>query len=416
MSSSAPEAPDYAAAAEKTAASDKETLTQQTWANRATQNNPWGQVSWQNEAAVDPATGQKVTQWTQNTTLDPRLQQALDSQIGIQQQRSDLASGLMDRVQNEYSAPMDWGQLQNYGQAPNAQTAPKLQTGLDYSGAQGVQGADQNRQSAEDAIYKSATSRLDPRFAQQEKDLQTRLANQDISQNSDAYRDAMRQFNESKTDAYNQAQLSAITGAGAEAQRNQAMDMGLRQQQVGETNTQGQFGNQARSQMFGFGNTVYNQGMQNANYNNALRGQQLQEQIQKRGFSLNEIQALLNGQQVSMPQFGSYGQAGKAQATDYSGAAGSQYDASMDAYNAKQAGISNMVGGATSAAMMFSDRRVKADIERIGTHPRGFGIYRYRYIGERMPRVGVIAQDVRRFAPELVGSVRGVLQVNYAAL
>jgi hypothetical protein len=56
--------------------------------------------------------------------------------------------------------------------------------------------------------------------------------------------------------------------------------------------------------------------------------------------------------------------------------------------------------------------------ERVGTHPRGFGIYRLRYIGERTPRLGVIAQEVRRVAPELVKvqAHTGLLMVNYAAL
>jgi hypothetical protein len=59
---------------------------------------------------------------------------------------------------------------------------------------------------------------------------------------------------------------------------------------------------------------------------------------------------------------------------------------------------------------------VKHVERRIGTHTRGFGIYRFRYIGERGSRVGVIAQEVRRVAPELVRSVRGVLQVDYGRL
>ena len=42
--------------------------------------------------------------------------------------------------------------------------------------------------------------------------------------------------------------------------------------------------------------------MQAANYANALRQQQIGEAMGRRGQSLNEINALLSGQQVGMPQ------------------------------------------------------------------------------------------------------------------
>ena len=93
--SAPPPAPDYTAAAEKTAQSSQEAQTRADWANRPTQNTPWGQSSWQASAGVDPATGQPITNWTQNITLDPSQQQALDSQMAIQQGRSDIAQGML---------------------------------------------------------------------------------------------------------------------------------------------------------------------------------------------------------------------------------------------------------------------------------------------------------------------------------
>jgi hypothetical protein len=98
-----------------------------------------------------------------------------------------------------------------------------------------------------------------------------------------------------------------------------------------------------------------------------------------------------------------YNTANASAATDYSGAAQNQYGASMDAYNAGQATTNALIGAAGSmgsTAMMFSDRRVKKDVRRIGTHRGlGVGVYSYRYIGERGRRVGVMAQEVRRVAP-----------------
>jgi hypothetical protein len=189
----------------------------------------------------------------------------------------------------------------------------------------------------------------------------------------------MGDFDRSRNDAYSQAQMNAVTGGGAEAQRDYGMDLGLRQQQVGEIGTLGNFANTAAGQAFGFGSQAradqlagqqaqfgqqqqagsqnFNQQQAAATFANQMRQQQLTEQMQKRGFSLNEINALMSGQQVQAPQFGGYNQAGNAGGTDYSGAAGNQYSAAMDAFNAKQAQSANTMGAiggvASAAAMVF---------------------------------------------------------------
>lgn len=404
---STPAPPDYTGAAQAQAESSQKSTTDQTWANRPDQNNPWGSSKWQAETVKDPTTGQDVTKWTQNTTVDPRLQGALDSQVDLTQQRSDLAGGMFDRAAGEYGQPMDWSKYGSYAGTPQGGNA---QTGLNFGNLNNVDNAGATRQRAEDAIYQSATSRLDPRFQQQQTDMETQLANQGISRNSAAYTRAMDDFGRNKNDAYAQAQQNAITGGGAEAQRDYGMDMGLRQQQANEALQQGNFGNAAQAQN-------YSQNMSGANYQNQLRQNQIQEDMQRRGFSLNEINSILSGQQVSMPQFGGFGQASNAQPTNYLGAAQLNYEGSANNYNAQQGMMGNMMGGLGGiiGGFNFSDRRVKTDIKRIGRHPRGFGVYRYRYIGETRPRVGFIAQEVRRFAPELVRSFNGVLAVNYLA-
>lgn len=404
---STPAPPDYTGAAQAQAASSEKATTDQTWANRPDQNNPWGSSKWEAETVKDPTTGQDVTKWTQNTTVDPRLQGALDSQVDLTQQRSDLAGGMFDRAAGEYGQPMDWSKYGNYAGTPQGGNA---QTGLNFGNLNNVDNAGATRQRAEDAIYQSATSRLDPRFQQQQTDMETQLANQGISRNSAAYTRAMDDFGRTKNDAYAQAAQNAITGGGAEAQRDYGMDMGLRQQQANEALQQGNFGNAAQAQN-------YSQNMSGANYQNQLRQNQIQEDMQRRGFSLNEINSILSGQQVSMPQFGGFGQASNAQPTNYLGAAQLNYEGSANNYNAQQGMMGNMMGGLGGiiGGFNFSDRRVKTDIKRIGRHPRGFGVYRYRYIGETRPRVGFIAQEVRRFAPELVRSFNGVLAVNYLA-
>jgi hypothetical protein len=64
----------------------------------------------------------------------------------------------------------------------------------------------------------------------------------------------------------------------------------------------------------------------------------------------------------------------------------------------------------------LSDRRLKKNIHRIGTHPLGIGIYEYDYIwGEHA--VGVMADEVRTVRPEAVSrDADGFDSVDYSKL
>ena len=68
-----------------------------------------------------------------------------------------------------------------------------------------------------------------------------------------------------------------------------------------------------------------------------------------------------------------------------------------------------------SAAIMFSDRRLKSNIKRVGTHPLGIGIYDYDIGGERQR--GVMADEVEQVLPEAVLTrPDGYKMVNYGIL
>jgi hypothetical protein len=105
--------------------------------------------------------------------------------------------------------------------------------------------------------------------------------------------------------------------------------MGARQQSVGEANTQ--FG-----QALGSNAQNYGMNMQGANYANQIRQQQMTEAMQQRGFSLNEINALLSGSQVQNPQMPNFSQAQAA-------APAPVYQAGVDQGNFDQA--SSLTGG-----------------------------------------------------------------------
>ena len=118
---SGPPAPDYTAAAEKTAESQNNQLLQQTWANRANQVTPWGSSTWSAAKGIDPATGKPITNWTQTTDVSPELQHALESQMQMQTGRSDLANSLFPRAQQEFGKEMDWSGFTPWSGMPQSQ-------------------------------------------------------------------------------------------------------------------------------------------------------------------------------------------------------------------------------------------------------------------------------------------------------
>jgi hypothetical protein len=72
-------------------------------------------------------------------------------------------------------------------------------------------------------------------------------------------------------------------------------------------------------------------------------------------------------------------------------------------------------GGGSIAGMakFFSDRRLKEDVEQVGTLFDGTPVYRYRYIGQPAFQIGLMAQDVERETPEAVEEINGFKAVDY---
>jgi hypothetical protein len=282
---SAPKQPDFAGAAEKTAQSSNEQLSRQTEINRADRYNPWGSETWQQD-------GDK---WTQNVNLSEQGQRAHDAQQRLQAGKSELAGGMMGNLQNELGQQMDWSK---YGE----------QQGLEYN-------SDQIRQQSEDASYNRATSRLDPRFAQSDQALESKLRNQGLSAGDKAYDNAMQNQGMNKNDAYaNAANDAQLAGKGEAAQ-------------------------------------AYGQQMGQTNYANQLRQNAMSEELKQRSTSLNETNALISGGQVANPNFQSYAQAGRGDGVDYTGAAQSKSNADQAA---QQAAINGTTGLAGAGALAYS--------------------------------------------------------------
>jgi hypothetical protein len=338
MGKKAPKAPDYTAAAEKQGQSAIENVDRQTWANRPNQNTPFGSETWTSESVIDPVTGKAQPRWTQNTTLTPDAQAALDAQLGVQRGVSEQAGSMLDRIKAEFGDSIDWSQFQPGGQQVGAE---QLQRGLSTEGLTNIDPSQRYYDQAGDALYNKFASRADPQFAKDEARLDTTLRNRGVKPGDEAYDEEMRKLREGQGDQRSQAMFNATALSGQEAARMFGMDTGARGQMFGERQAQGQFGNTAAGQQQGLN-------QQSSAYNTQLRQQQIAEEMQKRGFSLNEVNSLLYGQQVGMPNMPNFNQAGAAAPTNYSGAAQQQYNAAADAANARNMGIGNLASAITS--------------------------------------------------------------------
>ena len=77
-------------------------------------------------------------------------------------------------------------------------------------------------------------------------------------------------------------------------------------------------------------------------------------------------------------------------------------------------GWGELLGAGMQAASLFSDRRLKTDIRRVGTTDGGLGIYQYKYVWGGPEQIGVMAQEVQEKQPDALGPVvDGYMTVRY---
>lgn len=315
---------DFGQVAAAQGAENRQVINDQLFANRPNQYTPWGYTNWQQEQVRDPATGEMTTQWTQTQGLTPELQDILNKQIAIQGGRTDIAGGLTGRIGSEFLTPMDWRGLNPMGQVPTAQfTLPENDIGDAY----------ENRQRAEDAVYNQAMSRLQPRMESDRQSLELKMRNQGLRPGDAAWDAQMQSMEQKHTDAMNQATWSSVGEGRNEAQSQWAQMMGQQQNRF--------------NQALGANAQNWQQALAGSQYANQIRQQQITEALTKRGASLNEINALLSGQQVGMPQMPNFSQAQAAQpAPIYQGAADqASINAASSPWNALL-GTAGTLGGA----------------------------------------------------------------------
>ena len=115
---------------------------------------------------------------------------------------------------------------------------------------------------------------------------------------------------------------------------------------------------------------------------------------------------------------------GNATAGQYDTLAGLNYQTQTGIGNANAnadlAGLTqskNILGAgmdvAKLAASIFSDERLKEHIEPVGELFDGSNVYRYNYIGDPTPRIGLMAQEVEKVRPDAVVEIGGYKAVDY---
>lgn len=335
-------------------------MTASNAANAAVQQNQ--NAALQQQAAANQAQAQQYAQAQAN------------AQFANQAQLSGFGASLQNQqAQNQAIA-------QNYGQGMGSQAAANQAAAQNFG--QNVT----NQQLGNQATQQNFTNALATQQAQ----------NQAIAQNFGQNVTTQQLANAAAAQNYQQ-------GMGTQSAQNQA----LAQNQAIAAQQQ-QLANAAVLQQ-------YNQNLGSAQFSNNAALQDLQAKLQLRNQPLNEITGLMSGSQLQMPQFQGYNPTNIAPAPVFAGAQ-AQGAANMQQYGIAQSGANATTSGLFSlAGAALSDRRLKSNIERIGTHKLGIGIYEYDILGQRQQ--GVMADEVEKVMPEaVVMHPSGYKMVKYGLL
>lgn len=144
---------------------------------------------------------------------------------------------------------------------------------------------------------------------------------------------------------------------------------------------------------------------------------QLANSLTIRNQPFNEISAFLQGApSMPTPQFSN--QPGyQVAAPDISGLIQNDYATRLAQSNQSNSSLMNGLFGLGSAALgMFSDVRLKENIEEVGQLDNGLPVYSYNYIDGGPTHIGVMAQDVEKTNPTAVNvdPASGFKRVDYA--
>lgn len=343
----------------------------------------------------------------------------------------------------------------------------EVQRNIAFEGLQGLPGLNDfggERQRVEDAMFGRTSRLLAPEFQQQEERLAQQLANQGLPIGSEAFNEEMNRFQTQRDQTMADLADRAVMAGGQEQSRLFGQALTARGQQFGERMGAGQFANTATGQAFqqalagaGFGNQAVgqafgqdlgagqfrnqstqlaqgldqgsvdtNRATRAAQLQEALAQAQLQNQARQQGITerlterampfqeLASLQGLAPPPQTPQMQMG-------GTPVDVSGPyqADANRRAQIAASNSAASGglFGNLLGLGGSlggAYILSSDRRLKTGVRRVGKFRSGINWYRFRYLNDDMPRVGFMADEVRKVLPAAVKRINGFDAVDYA--
>jgi hypothetical protein len=353
--------------------------------NQQAQNQAIAQNYGQGLSAQQLANQSVAQNFGQGITAQNVANQAVAQNFGQGMAASNAANSALQQNQNtalQQQAAANQAQAQQYAQAQgNAQFA-------NQAAAQGFNQSVTNQQLGNQATQQNFNNALATQQAQ----------NQAIAQNFGQNVTSQQLANAAAGQNYQQ-------GMNTQAAQNAAL---LQNQNI--ASQQQQLANAAQLQQ-------YNQNLGGAQFANSAATQELQKQLALRNQPLNEITGLMSGSQLQMPSFQGYNPTNIAPAPIFAGAQAQgaanlqNYGIQQSGANATTSGLFNLAGSAIAA----SDRRLKSNIERIGTHKLGIGIYEYDIFGGRQQ--GVMADEVEKVMPEAVlMHPSGYKMVNYGLL
>lgn len=138
--------------------------------------------------------------------------------------------------------------------------------------------------------------------------------------------------------------------------------------------------------------------------------------LQSRGAELNNS-FLTNYLQQLLAQSGQGLQAGGLVANTGQKSTGTSIGAQPSSFSNIMQGIGQVGQTVGSLASVFSDRRLKQTIRKVGEFADGLGIYTFCYLGQKNRVRGVMADEVAVLRPWALGPRRaGYATVNYGAL
>jgi hypothetical protein len=308
-----------------------------------------------NEDLKNPSVPGSLPDYSQDEALKSQLQAALMSQYGV----SGPAGGI------------SWsGNFEDGTRKMDVTLSPFEQARLDSASAMlpdlNSSYGESAGQRAEDAVYNQFNDRYGEQFEDEVNSLHNTLLNRGIPVGSDAYNKAMRQLSQTQDDAYlNAANEGILAGSNAKtSELNNALNM---------FGSLSKYNNPVSDYVPGIGTNNFSSA-----YDNATEYQLQQNQ----------------------------------QALD-------KYEIENNIVNNKWNALGNMgggflAGGGSVLGAIFSDERIKENIEQVGMLDNGLPVYKFNFAGEPETRIGLIAQEVARVIPEAVfEDENGLLAVDY---